>query len=105
MAIKEVNKILRTMRKHNRRAVVLPAKLDVDGQYHNCIAYDVSLGGIRLKVDAQIAANSQVNVRIKDTSSHSANVVWAAEGFVGLNFIESPNAIKAGLGGLASNLN
>ena len=105
MAVYEVKNILRSMRKHNRRAVVLPARLDVNGHRHKCTVYDVSLGGVRLKVDAPVMENSQVNVKIKDNSSQSANVVWTAEGFVGLNFIENPNTIKAGLGVLAANLN
>ena len=93
------------MRKHNRRAVVLPAELNVDGKKINCIAYDVSLGGVRLKVDMSVKENAHVAVKIKDRLSEAAKVVWSAEGFVGLNFEASPAAVKAGLGGVATNLN
>lgn len=105
MTISEVKRILKSMRKHNRRAIVLPAELSVDGKKVQCTAYDVSLGGVRLKVDMPVKENSQVIVKIKDKLSEVANVVWSAEGFVGLNFAASPAAVKAGLGGLATDLN
>lgn len=105
MTISEVKNILKSMRKHNRRAVVLPAELNVDGKKINCIAYDVSLGGVRLKVDMSVKENAHVAVKIKDRLSEAAKVVWSAEGFVGLNFEASPASVKAGLGGVATNLN
>lgn len=105
MTISEVKNILKTMRKHNRRVVVLPAELEVDGKQVNCTAYDVSLGGVRLKVDAPIDRDKQVIVRIKDKINQVADVVWSAEGFVGLNFKENPRTIKADLGVLAMHLN
>ncbi len=105
MAISEVRKILKSMRKHNRRAVILPAELSVDGQKIKCTAYDVSLGGVRLKIDMPLIENSQVIVKTKDKLSEVPRVVWSAEGFVGLNSAASPTAVKAGLGGLAADLN
>ena len=105
MSISDVKKILKTMRKHNRRAIVLPALLDVDGELVSCTAYDMSLGGMRLKVDVPIAGNSNVIIKIKNKLNQVAKGVWAAEGFVGLNFTDNPKTIKAGLGTLATNLN
>lgn len=105
MAISEVKRILKSMRKHNRRAVVLPAELDVNGERVSCTAYDVSLGGVRLKVDLPVAENAHVIVKMRDRINQVAKVVWSAEGFVGLRFQENPKIIKAGLGALATNLN
>ncbi len=105
MTIREVKNILKSMRKHNRRAVVLPAEIDVDGKHIRCTAYDVSLGGVRLKVDMHIDDGAQVIVKIKDKLDQVAKVVWSAEGFVGLNFRSAPGVVKASLGGLAAHLN
>lgn len=105
MAISEVKNILKAMRKHNRRVVVLPAELEINGKKVTCTAYDVSLGGVRLKVDSQIEKDMEVIVRIKDKINEVADVVWSTGGFVGLNFKEHPRAIKSGLGVLAAHLN
>lgn len=105
MTISNVKRILKSMRKHNRRAVVLPAELSIDGKKIHCTAYDVSLGGVRLKVDMPVNVNSQVIVKIKDKLSEAAKVVWSAEGFVGLNFAACPAVVKASLGGIATDLN
>ena len=93
------------MRKHNRKAVVLPAELEVDGRCIDCTAYDISLGGVRLKVGNPIREDSNVNVVIKDKLDQVAKVVWYAEGFIGLNFRERPGNVKSSLGVLATHLN
>ena len=96
---------MKSMRKHNRKAIVLPAELDIEGQHIDCTAYDISLGGVRLKVGAPLSENSRVIVKIKDKLHQAAKVVWYAEGFVGLHFKEAPNNIKSNLGVLATHLN
>mgnify|MGYP002640187343 CR=1 FL=1 len=105
MLVGEVRKIINSMRKHNRRAVVLPVELDVGGNKIDCVAYDVSLGGVRLKVDMPIEQDTCVLVNIRDKLSQVAKVVWSAEGFVGLSFNNNAKEIKADLGAFAMNLN
>lgn len=105
MPIGEVENILKSMRRHNRKVIVLPAELDVEGRRIDCTAYDISLGGVRLKVGAPLRENSRVIVKIKDKLHQVAKVVWYAEGFVGLNFKEGPNNVKSHLGVLATHLN
>lgn len=105
MSIDEVKYILKTMRKHNRKTVEYPALLDVDGKIISCVAYDMSLGGMRLKTDMPVEENSNVSVKIKDKINQVAKVIWAAEGFIGLNFQKSSKSIKAEFGTLATNLN
>lgn len=105
MPISEVKNILRAMRKHNRKVIVLPAELDVDGHRMKCTAYDISLGGVRLKVGSPLPQNSRVMVKLKDKLHQAAQVVWYAEGFVGLDFKDDPSHIKSNLGVLATHLN
>ena len=105
MTFDDVKNVLKSTRQHNRMVIELTAKLDLNGEYVSCTACDVSLGGVRLKVDARIKRGDSVVVTIKDALSQVANVIWASQGFVGLIFKENPDAIKEGLGQLASDLN
>ncbi|MBL4603582.1 MAG: PilZ domain-containing protein [Emcibacteraceae bacterium] len=105
MTINDVKNIFKSIRKHNRKAIDVPAELEVDGRKVSCVAYDVSLSGVRLKVGEPIKENSQVIVKIRDKLNQVAKVVWSAEGFVGLNFNDNPKIVKSGLGTLAINLN
>lgn len=104
MTLVEITKALKAVRKHKRRAVKIAAKVDIEGQEFSCTAYDVSLGGVRLKVDAPVSENENVIVEFKDNLRHIAKVIWISEGFVGLNFNDRPQKIKEHLSGLDTNL-
>ncbi|MCK5425399.1 MAG: PilZ domain-containing protein [Emcibacter sp.] len=99
-----VRSILSSMRKHNRKTVVQTATIKVDGFYFDCTAYDVSLGGIRLKVDIPIKSGTSVLIQMRNKLKQAARVIWTADGFMGLRFIESPERVKVGLGVMASGL-
>lgn len=99
-----VKSILSTMRKHNRRTVIQPAMLKVGRYDLDCMAYDISLGGIRLKVDMPIERGASVLIQLGNKLKQAAKVVWSADGFIGLSFIENPDRIKVGLGSLANGL-
>ncbi len=105
MPDKVVRSVLSSMRKHNRRTVILPATLDVGSYNVDCTAYDISLGGIRLKVDLPIEQGTNVYVQLKNKLKRAAQVIWSADGFMGLSFLEEPETVKVGLGNLANGLN
>ncbi|WP_138379361.1 PilZ domain-containing protein [Luteithermobacter gelatinilyticus] len=100
-----IRQILSSMRRHNRRTVLLPARLDVGKYNFDCTAYDISLGGIRLKVDLPLEQGAKVYVQLKDKLKRAANVIWSADGFVGLKFCDAPEIIRGELGSLAKGLN
>jgi hypothetical protein len=104
MPIDSVKNILQSMRKHNRIAVLLPALVETGDDDFYCTAYDLSLSGIRLKIDCALENNTEVLVHVKNKLKKTAKVVWSEGGFVGLNFCEDPFKIKAELGNLASTL-
>ena len=104
MSKKVVRSILSTMRQHNRRTVILPARLDVGSYNFDCTAYDLSLGGIRLKVDLPLDEGANVCVQVKNKLKRAAKVIWSADGFVGLRFDDSPEVVRSGLGSLATGL-
>ncbi|NOZ42013.1 MAG: PilZ domain-containing protein [Alphaproteobacteria bacterium] len=99
-----VRSILSTMRKHNRRTVIQAVTLKVDRVDFDCTAYDISLGGIRLKVDMPIEHGTGVFIQIKNRLRQAARVIWSADGFIGLNFVEDPEKIRVSLGSLGNGL-
>ncbi len=103
--IKDVKNIFSSVRRNNRKAVDLSARLEVCGQMIDCTVCDISLGGARLKTGLAISSGTSVFVRLKDTLNRTAKVVWTKEGFIGLNFDDSPDSVKMEFGELAANLN
>ncbi len=99
-----VRSVLNTMRKHNRRTVIQAATIRVGSYDFECTAYDVSLGGIRLKVDVPIEQGTNVFVQLKNKIKQTAKVIWSADGFMGLRFLENTEKVRIGLGTLANGL-
>ncbi|WP_417319596.1 PilZ domain-containing protein [Emcibacter sp.] len=92
------------MRQHNRRTVLLPARLDVGSYRFDCTAYDLSLSGVRVKVDLPLDEGASVYVQLKSKLKKAARVIWSADGFVGLRFDDEPEAVRNTLGSLATGL-
>lgn len=99
-----IRSVLGSMRKHNRRTIIQSAMLRTGGFEFDCTAYDISLGGVRLKVDVPIEEGASVFVQLKNKLIQTARVIWSADGFLGLHFQENPEKVKAGLGTLANGL-
>lgn len=95
---------LEVLRSYKRRTVVWPAVLIVNEFEFKCTLYDVSLGGVRLKLDLPLATGAKVKIKIKDFEFTDALVSWHAEAFVGLRFIEDVETIEAMFGGYVHNL-
>ncbi len=89
---------LEMLRSHKRRTVVWPAVLIVNEYEFKSTLYDVSLGGVRIKLDLPLATGAKVKIQIKDFDYTDALVSWHAEGFVGLRFIDNSEHIRAMLG-------
>ncbi len=89
---------LQLLRAHKRRTVVWPAILIVNEFEFKCTLYDISLGGVRLKLDLPLATSAKVKIQIKDFEYTDALVSWHAEGFVGLRFTEDTDYIRNMLG-------
>lgn len=100
-----IKSVLSSMRKHNRRTVVQSATLAIGSYNIDCTAYDISLGGIRLKVDLPVAGGTNVYVQLKNRLKQTAKVIWSADGFMGLNFLEPPERVRTHLGSLSNGLN
>ncbi len=95
---------LEKMRTYKRRTVVWPASLIVNEFEFKCMLYDISLGGVRLKLDLPLATGTLVQIKIKDFEYAEALVSWYAEAFVGLRFTGQPAYIKKILGEYSESL-
>lgn len=100
-----VRTVLSSMRKHNRRTVIQSVTLGIGSYDFDCTAYDVSLGGIRVKADLPIEENASVYIQLRHRLKQTAKVVWAADGFMGLKFVDTPDRVRVGLGSLSNGLN
>ncbi len=109
-ATKETDKIesirqgLECMRSTKRRTVVWPAVLYVNDFEFRATMYDISLGGIRLKISLPLATGAEVSVKIKNKITMKARVVWYAGEFLGLQFCDSPDDVRKSLGDMSSGL-
>jgi len=99
-----VKSAINSMRKHNRRTVVQPATLGIGSFVFDCTAYDISLGGIRLRADISIERGTGVYIQLKNKLKQTARVIWSADGFLGLRFMAEPEKVKVGLGSLSNGL-
>ena len=95
---------LESMRSHKRRTVVWPALMVVNEFDFKCTLYDVSLGGVLLKLDLPLATGALIQIQIKDLDFIGALVSWHTNDFVGLKFTDSPEKIKLLLGEYSHNL-
>jgi len=92
------------LRNYKRLTVVWPAVLSVNEFEFKCTLYDVSLGGVRLKLDLPLATGARVKIKIKNLEFTDALVSWHEEAFVGLKFVEDIEHIKTLLGEYAQSL-
>lgn len=99
-----VKSVLSTMRRHNRRTVIQSATLGIGETDINCTAYDISLGGIRVKADIRIEKGANVYVQLRNKLKQAAEVIWFADGFMGLVFLDDPEKVRARLGNLSAGL-
>ncbi len=102
MSKKEANQEIR--RQYSRQPVLLKAMLDTGDYEFECVAYDLSLKGIRLKLDLPLQTRCAVQIMVKQCPHIPAQVVWAKEGFVGLEFSASPGQVAEILGDLGNRL-
>lgn len=95
---------LESLRTYKRRTVVWPAVLVVNEYEFKCMLYDISLGGVRLKLDLPLATGALVSIKIKDFEYVDALVSWHADAFVGLRFVDDTQSIRRILGEYSQSL-
>jgi len=102
--IDNIRQSLSCLRNYKRRTVVWPATLFVGPYEFKPTLYDISLSGLRLKLDLPLANGADVMVRIKNSSKLEARVAWHAAGFMGLSFKDDAGNVQEILGDIAAGL-
>ena len=85
-------------RLHRRCSVLMSGTLVVDGEPHDCVVKNLSLGGARLSCDHPLAADLPVMLDIKRFGVFPATVVWRHNGEYGLRFTLPPSQVAAMVG-------
>lgn len=91
-------------RKFARQHVLLKAKLDTGDYEFECVAYDLSLAGVKVKLDLPLKTKCDVWLMVKDSSQIPSKVAWAKEGYIGLTFSLSPSQVAEILGPVGARL-
>jgi PilZ domain len=87
-------------RAHERRDVQWSARIVVPEGALTCTVYDLSLGGARVRLLAQLQKNQRVRLDFEKIASLNADVVWLGIGMVGIRFTDDPAYIARSLGPL-----
>lgn len=102
----KVNKELKeeTRRRIVRQKVLLKAILDTGVYEFECVAYDISLSGIKVKLNLPLQTECEVWLLVKDSPHIPARVAWAKDGFIGLEFSLSAKRVEDALGNIGAQL-
>jgi hypothetical protein len=87
-------------RAYERRNVFWKARLVLPEGAINCVVYDLSMGGARVRLVAQLQKQQRVRLDIEKLSPLNAEIVWLGIGMVGVRFTDDPAFIGRTLGPL-----
>ena len=81
-------------RQHKRKPVLWAARIESMNGPSDCIILDLSLGGAKLRSQAQVKSRQKVTLVIDRFGALRAEVVWARQGHLGLRFTDTPDTIE-----------
>lgn len=87
-------------RAFERKNVFWKARLVLPEGAINCVVYDLSMGGARVRLVAQLQKEQRVRLDIDKLSPLNAEIVWLGIGMVGIRFTDDPAFIGRTLGPL-----
>ena len=87
-----------------RQPILLRALLDTGKFEFECLAYDLSIKGMKLKLDLPLESGCTVSVKVKGKPGIPARVIWVKAGFIGLEFSVPTEVVLNTLGALGANL-
>lgn len=102
--VRSIRQGLQCLRSDKRRTVVWPATLYVGEFEFNSRLYDISLGGVRLKLPLPLARGTEASIKIKNHITLNARIVWCAGEFMGLKFCDPIDVVSKALGTLSAGL-
>jgi hypothetical protein len=77
-------------RRHQRKPVLWRATLELPTGGLDCVAFDLSLGGAKLRLDAPVRVRQRGRLVIERYGAIAVEVAWQRPGLVGLRFLDPP---------------
>ena len=81
-------------RAHDRKRVIWDVMLNQSGRSWRCHAFDISPGGIKIRIAEPLAINSRVVVAIERAGNFPGEVRWQAKGLAGIAFSEDAAVVE-----------
>src|SRR5260221_12279792 len=83
-------------RRHERRRGLWPAQLETtSGRRLDCILFDISAGGAKLRLDEPVAVGEVITLISERFGKRGARVAWTAPRRAGLTFLSEAGATAA----------
>jgi|SRR5665213_2724033 len=77
-------------RKHRRKPVMWSAHFELPTGGLDCIAFDLSLGGAKLRLDAPVKLRQRGRLVLERYGAIEAEILWQRPGMAGLRFLDPP---------------
>jgi len=104
MAAEQEAEAMMERRAYERRNVQWSARIVLPEGAFACTVYDLSLGGARVRLVAQLQKNQRVRLDLEKIATLNAEVVWLGIGMVGIRFTDDAAYIGRTLGPLLTQL-
>ena len=89
--------IAHTPRAHERKRVLWDVMLNQNGRIWKCNAFDISPGGIKIRIAEPLEVNSKVVVAVDRAGTFPGEIRWQAKGMAGIRFLEAPEVVEGRL--------
>jgi hypothetical protein len=86
------------MRRHRRKPVIWAASLEASNGVFDCIIFDLSSGGARMKVSGTIPLNEPAVLSLGRFGTFPCTIVRSSVGEAGVQFNEPPHVVIGRLG-------
>ena len=81
-------------RAHERERVLWDVMLNQNGRIWKCNAFDISTGGIKIRIAEPLAINTRVVVAIDRAGNFPGEVRWQDKGLAGIAFLEDAAVVE-----------
>src|SRR5262245_40419107 len=85
-------------RKHPRTSVLWPGQVSKPDGRADCLVFNLSAGGAKLRVTEPVQLNTDLTLRIAQFGDFCGTVVWTAKNLVGVRFSTAAAEVAARLG-------
>lgn len=81
-------------RAHERKLVRLDVMLNHNCRLWKCTAFDISPGGIKIRIAEPLAINSRVVLAIDGAGNFPGEVRWRNRGLAGIRFLDDAAVVE-----------